>query len=173
MKQIAFTFLFLSLLTLTCKDKVEEITTPNTKGCGDFAVLLRIDDTTLLTVGIFATSVVFKKSFQTIEDLNASGKGTAYLETTCNKEDGVIIWRNFCNDVFENASCDIDQWYLRSGSVQFKVSQVFETYTGCYHDYKATVVLENAVFKNQSDSTLARTFDRIEMNNVRVGRCGG
>jgi hypothetical protein len=172
MKQIAFIFLFLSLLTLTCRDKIEDATTPDTKGCGDFSVLLIIDDTTVLTVDIYASRVAFKKSFQTIEDLNASGKGIAYLETTCNKEDVTIIWRNFCNDVFGNTSCGTTKWFLRSGSAQFKVSHVLETYR-CSDNYKATVVLENAVFKNQSDSTLIRTFDRLEMNNVSVGFCGG
>jgi hypothetical protein len=173
MKQIAFTFLFLSLLTLTCKDKVEEVTTPNTKGCGDFEVSLVVDDTTLLTVGIYVTRVVFKKSFQTIEDLNASGKGAAYLTTTCSKEDQEIVWRNSCNDAYTNTSCNTALWFLWSGSVKFKVNQVFESYSGCDHDYKATVILENAVFKNQLDTTFVRTFDRIEMNNVRVGLCAG
>jgi hypothetical protein len=172
MKQIAFTFLFLSLLTLTCKDKVEEITTPNTKGCGDFVALLIVDDTTVLTVDIYVTRVVFKKSFQTIEDLNASGKGAAYLTTTCSKEDQEIVWRNSCNDAYTNTSCNTALWFLWSGSVKFKVNQVLETYA-CNRSYKATVILENAVFKNQLDSTLVRTFDRIEMNNVSVGLCAG
>jgi len=89
------------------------------------------------------------------------------IEQNCDIE---TVWEGVCNDVLQIPSCPSINWSLQKGKLSFKVSKVTNG-SHCSEEYLATVILENASFKN--DNGEVQTFDLIEFTNVQVGWCAG
>jgi hypothetical protein len=169
-------FLLITLcFALSCKKEKNIVITnsdPNTfetKGCGDFWVVAKIDNDKLLNVYISYQKTQFSTEFQTLNLTAIDSIGSVYIEQNDQLE---VLWSNACNDVISLPNEPTVEWKIISADViEYKVNEIVPAYN-CMSIYKATIVIENAVFQKEN-STQTLTIDKVEMNDVEVGWCAG
>jgi hypothetical protein len=173
-KTTIFLLLILSF-TYSCKHEKNILTinsNPNpleTKGCGDFWVMGKLDNDKLLNVVINYQKTQFSTEFQDLNLSEIDTIGRIYIEQNAQLE---VLWSNACNDVFSGTNEPTIEWNLIAADViKYKVNEIVPAY-GCMSVYKATIVLENAVFQKEN-STQTIKIEKVDMNDVLVGWCAG
>jgi hypothetical protein len=145
-------------------------TVPNSseKGCGDFMILKKMSVDKMLRVFVNQQKTAFSTNFQVFDQIQ--NESFAQIELEQNDEFDKI-WAQSCNDVAEDLQKPSVIWTLLEGKLSYKVSKVIPN-NHCMESYAATVILENAKFKNSENGEIV-AFSKIEMNNVFVGWCAG
>jgi general stress protein 26 len=175
MNKSTFFLLFCLCITFACKHEKNNLnlnSNPNlleTKGCGDFWVVSKLDSDKLLNVSISYQKTQFSTEFQALSLAAIDSIGKIYIEQNAQLE---VLWSNACNDVFSETNEPSVEWILISADViKYKVSEIVPAYN-CMSSYKATIILENAIFQKEN-STQTLTIDKVEMKDVKVGWCAG
>ena len=141
-----------------------------TKGCGDFMLAQKLDTDKIISIWINQKKATFFTSFQSFEHIEQESFATIVIQQNPNQE---RLWQQTCNDVVsvDPFTTPTVLWKLTQGKLQYKVSKVLDQYN-CSTPYKATVILENAVFQKQG-GTETITVPKAEFNQVKVGWCAG
>lgn len=143
-------------------------TDPDIKGCGNFQVLKIMESDKVLSIFIDHNQIEYSTDFQEFDHIENKAFATIKIEQNCDIQK---IFQGSCNDVFFQPNCQSVMWTLQSGKLSFRVNKVLDVYL-CGESYLATVVLQNAVFKNEQTGEI-KTYDNISLENVNVGWCAG
>lgn len=170
MKKISLLLFIAAIALLQCDKKaVIYPYDPTVKGCGDFFVCKNLGNNQMLEISIDYRKTTFSKKLQVFEKIQ--DESFAFISIEQNDEFDKI-WREECNDVAEQLLKPSVIWTLVEGKLSYKVDKVFSEYGCVGNDYRATVILENATFKN-NDTGETLNLTKEEMNNVGVGWCAG
>lgn len=165
----------LSVLIFSCDedDKTEESTgvrtiefLGETYSCGDFSinVLQNEGDTqrALLLSGESRVSLMLTEEVQTF-DLPLEGLTVEIMDYDLSINNG-----HFCNDVFFGELPKIiENWNVVSGTINLSISNFQETVSNFESPYNITVVLENAIFENESGEQLK--IEQLILEELGVG----
>lgn len=168
MKKITVLLLLAAFAFFQCDKKTTPPADPTVKGCGDFVVYKKLNSNQMMRIYIDNKITTFSKDLQVFEEIQTAPFASITIEQN-NEFDK--IWRRACNDVGESLINPSITWTLQKGKLSYKVDKVLAEY-GCMESYRATVLLENATFKNNdTGETIDQT--KVEMNDVFVGWCAG